>query len=84
MAAAGEEARSPLRPAPPSHAPQEADYKDSLAFWGLCVPPKSSAAIAFDEEEEALVHVTQARASPPASRRLDERRAPPAPVVESR
>ena len=49
-----------------------AQFKDSLSFWGLQVAPKSTTAVPFVADEEALVHVTQARvrvsvelASPP-------------------
>jgi hypothetical protein len=36
-------------------------FHDRLEFWGLEVPPNKTVAVTFDEGEEELVHITQAR-----------------------
>ena len=36
-------------------------YRDQLEFWGLKVLPGKPQPVSFDDNEEALVHITQAR-----------------------
>ena len=36
-------------------------FRDSLEFWGLEVPPNKSVGVQFDESDEELIHLTQAR-----------------------
>lgn len=37
------------------------NYRDQLEFWGLKVLPGKPQVVSFDDHEEALVHITQAR-----------------------
>ena len=37
------------------------NYRDQLEFWGLKVLPGKPQAVSFEDHEEALVHITQAR-----------------------
>ena len=36
-------------------------YHDRLEFWGVEVPPNKVVNIEFDETDEELIHLTQAR-----------------------
>jgi hypothetical protein len=37
------------------------NYRDQLEFWGLKVLPGKPQVVSFEDQEEALVHITQAR-----------------------
>jgi hypothetical protein len=42
-------------------------FRDQLTFWGIKVLPGKQAQVNFDEQEEALVHITQASTHPPTA-----------------
>ena len=38
-------------------------FHDRLEFWGVEVPPNKKVDVVFDDDDEELVHLTQARSA---------------------